>query len=131
MNRKSIAGVEQDADGAWVWKPTPKIAALGLKPIKLGKASGQFDPDKLGTYDDDNGELRGLILNLNASARALARKDKQDRKAAIEARRRCAMADARMEADNGNKRGRPGRQPLDTDAKALRAWQNDGRFALI
>jgi hypothetical protein len=90
MNQKSISSVEQDAHGAWVWTPTPKIAALGLRPVRLGKASEPFNPDQLGNCGDDNGELRAMIINLNGNARMLARRDKELRKQAIEARKRCA-----------------------------------------
>jgi hypothetical protein len=35
MNRASIAAVERDpVTGDWTWMPKPKIAALGLRPVR-------------------------------------------------------------------------------------------------
>jgi hypothetical protein len=76
MNRKSIATVSADAAGDYWWTPTPKIAALGLRPVRLGTASEPFNPDQLGNYADGNDELRATIVNLNGNARMLAKQRK-------------------------------------------------------
>lgn len=60
----------------------------------LGTASPTFDPDGLGSYYDEDQPLRVAIVRLNREARERMRADRIARKAAIEARKSCAMADA-------------------------------------